>query len=320
MANSLGRLVVPRIQVQRERWPGAHTIKAIPLVQPGQEVLPDQPVLQIEATKALYEPSARALLAPRLISSSPGSPELVLSGLRGRVLAVTPRNGVLIESRAAVVQGCMGAGYQVVGKLVMWDGKAISEELPGSLLIVPGPASLALLHQALQAKAIGLIASSIELPDLEGFLHTDLLQLFVSRDIELASSYFPPLTLLFTEGVGEFPMPESLKGILQSYEGSFVLLSGLTSLAHRLLPELVISLPVEETGPDWQPVVPKHALKIGVPVRVMGGEYAGVSGILDHLFSHEQQFPSGIRTRAARVQLESGAHIIVPVVHLERIG
>lgn len=320
MANPLGWLVVPRIQVQRERWPGVHTIKAAPLVQPGQEVLPDQPVLQIEATKALYEPSARAMLAPRLISSASGSPELVLAGLRGRVLAVTPRHGVVLETRAAVVQGYMGAGYQVVGKLVMWDGKAISEDLSGSLLVVPGPANLALLHQALQAKAVGLVASSIALRDLEGFLHTDLLQLSASQDIELASSYLPPLTLLFTEGIGEFPMPESLKELLQSYEGSFALLSGLTSLAHRRLPELVISLPAEEAEHDWQPVTPRHALKIGVLVRIMGGEYAGARGILDLLFPHEQLFTSGIRARAARVQLESEAHIVVPIVHLERIG
>lgn len=320
MANPLGWLVVPRIQVQRERWSGVHTIKATPLVQPGQEVLPDQPVLQIEATKLPHEPSAREMLAPRLISPATSSPELVLAGLHGRVVALTPRNGVLIETRAAVVQGCMGAGYQVVGKLVMWDGKEINEDLPGSLLVVPGPANIALLYQTLQAKAVGLIASSIALRDLEGFLRTDLLQLCISQDIELASAYLPPLTLLFTEGIGEFPMPESLRELLQCYAGSFALLSGLTSLAHHQLPELAISLPAKQMGPDWQPVVLRHGLKVGVPVRVMGGEYAGMSGTLDHIFPHEQQFTSGIRARAARVQLESGAHIIVPIVHLGRIG
>src|SRR5436305_15313061 len=48
MTYQLGWSVIPQILVRRERWPGGYKTKGIPLVHPGQDVLPDQPVLRLE--------------------------------------------------------------------------------------------------------------------------------------------------------------------------------------------------------------------------------------------------------------------------------
>jgi len=55
MTYLLGWSVIPQIIVRRERWSGRYRISSIPLVQPGQNVRPDQAVIRIERLKAIEE-------------------------------------------------------------------------------------------------------------------------------------------------------------------------------------------------------------------------------------------------------------------------
>src|SRR5260221_10230391 len=137
MSYALGWSVIPQIVVRRERWHGGYKLKCIPLVHPGQEVLPDQPVQRLERGEVVESvPSLPRLALPSVtthielkairavgdtttVSAKVG--ETVPAGLHGRVVAVTPRGGVVIETRAAVVQGAIGTGNQVVGTLTMWQ-------------------------------------------------------------------------------------------------------------------------------------------------------------------------------------------------------
>src|SRR5947209_19457988 len=48
MTYLLGWSVIPQMLIRRERWPGGYKTKGIPLVYPGQDVLPDQPVIRLE--------------------------------------------------------------------------------------------------------------------------------------------------------------------------------------------------------------------------------------------------------------------------------
>src|SRR5579883_3374175 len=50
MAYPLGWSVIPQLIVRRERWQrGGDRERVVPLVQEGQEVLPDQPVLRLHS-------------------------------------------------------------------------------------------------------------------------------------------------------------------------------------------------------------------------------------------------------------------------------
>src|SRR5579883_3242246 len=89
MTYPLARSAIPRMFVRRERWSGGYGVKAVPLVYPGQEVLPDQPVMRL------------------LSSSQPdtGSGELVPARGGGRGFGVSPSGGVLLGSAAVVARG-----------------------------------------------------------------------------------------------------------------------------------------------------------------------------------------------------------------------
>jgi hypothetical protein len=289
-------------EIRRERWPGGQ-VKGVALVYPGQEVSPDQPVLRIE-----HKPLE----------------QMVPAGLHGRVITVTRRGGVVIESRAAVLQGRIGAGNQVAGVLTMWqagisDGSQVA--IPSrAILVVPGPLNFALVRLALRFDVVGIIASSMTINHLEGFLHTDLLQLIGSENVEQAQAYLPPITLLLTEGLGALAMSQHALNLLQQYHGSSALLSGVTSVRKGIFPELIISLPLKETLQNWQPVQPDPTLLLGAQVRVCSGMHEGVIGIIDYLFTYELVFAGGVRARALRLHLENGAKLVLPITLVERIS
>ncbi len=338
-----GWSIIPQILVRRERWPGGYKTKGISLVHPGQDVLPDQPVLRLEKNEPVE--AIETVPIPRLTlpgvtdastypdhssrngdvpSNRQGPGETVPAGLHGRVVDITRRGGVIIESCAALLQGVIGAGNQVAGVLTMWQALEASRGQqaipPGALLVIPGPLNFAMLRQAMVSGVVGVIASSISSRDFEGFLRTDLIELIDSVDVESAQAHLPQMTVLLTEGLGTMAMPARTMNLLGHYQGSIALLSGATSVRQGIFPELVISLPAKEVQQNWRPLQPDPTLTLGAQVRVCSGDHEGAIGTVDYLYSHEQVFPSGIRARAARLRLEDGSMLTVPLTLVERIS
>ncbi len=338
MTYLLGWSVIPQIVVRRERWPGGYKTRGTPLVYPGQEVQSDQPVIRLykaEKVEAVNTTPRLALPAVGMPGGAGGgngeygyagnrnwsAGDVVPAGLVGRVVDITQRGGVVIESRVAAVEGTLGAGNQVAGVLAMWRSTGGNTVIPpGAILVVPGPLNFTMLRHALSSGIVGIVASSIPLRDLEGFLQTDLISLLNSEDLELAQAHLPPLTLMLTEGLGTVAMPVRTVNLLSQYQGSIALLAGATSVRQGMFPELLISLPLKEVQRNWYPVQPDTLLAIDAPVRVYSGEYEGATGEIEYLFTHEQVFASGIRARAARLRLEDGSCVVVPLTLLERIG
>ncbi len=332
MADVYSWRVIPQTVVQRERWPDQNTVQGKPLVLPGQEVRPDQPVLRArrvndtENTSGNVRSTSRPLMSPFATANRDvrtQTPEETLpAGLHGRVIEITRRGGVVIESRVALLHGTLGYGGQVAGILSIWQGGNTTQGPlvipPGAILVVPGPLPLALLHQAISSGVVAIIASSMTLRDFEGSFHVDLVEALTNDS--LMQQKAPLISLLLTEGLGTTIMPARVLNLLSRYEGSIALLSGTTSFKRAIFPELLISLPIEEIEQQWQPVTPERTLLIGSQVRVIAGERAGVTGIIDYFFVGGQVFSSGIRTRAARLRLEDGSRYIVPLSLLERIG
>ncbi|HXX77814.1 MAG TPA: hypothetical protein VEI53_04945 [Ktedonobacteraceae bacterium] len=336
MTYPLGWSIIPNMLIRRERWPGGYHSRSSALVYPGQKVQADQIIMRLEMT----EGTSPGVHASQQASESRARQRsrIILSGISGRVVEITPRGGVVIESRAVIIQGTIGAGNQVAGKLTFWNSSydvqlfaarpsntAIGAVSPQAIstptiLIVPGPLNFAMLRQAMNMGVAGVVASSISSRDLESFLGTNLISLISSRDIERANESLPPITLLFTEGLGTVAMPPPTVNLLSQYQGSMALLSGLTFIRQSIYPELIISLPEHEFRPDWQFTQPDPILRVGAQVRICSGSYEGAIGEIIYLYIYKQKFASGIKARAARVRLEDGSTIVVPLFLLERIG
>jgi hypothetical protein len=270
-------------------------------------------------------PASSGQSLPGIISNrARGASEMIAAGLRGKVIALTKRGSVVIEGQAAIVSGTLGAGRQVAGPLIFWQPPGTGGRQPyippGTILVVPGPLNLAMLRQALHSGLVGVVASSISSPDLENFLQTDLIDLLHCANPELPLAQLPPLTILLTEGLGTVAMPVRTINLLNKYQGVTSLLSGATSVSANVYPELVIPLSPKEIARNPRSVIPDTELKPGALVRICSGSYEGAIGEINYVFTHQQRFPSGIRERAARVQLEDGSQLVVPLPVLERIG
>ncbi len=355
MTYPLGWSVITQMLIRRERWPGGYKARGVALVSAGQVVQPDQPVIRLEKSDLAEAitgfPHIVLPLSPyagrsaehnavqgNVRTSGQHMNGVVSAGMSGRVIDITRRGGVIIETRAAIVQGVIGVGNQVAGILTIWNASSLFQSPgttptglpvradaprsipPGAILVIPGPLNFAMLRQAMNSGVTGIIASSISSRDLEDFLRTDLIALINSIDIELAQAHLPPITLLFTEGLGTVAMPARTINLLNQYQGSMALLSGATSIRQLIYPELIISLSVREVQQHWRPVQPDPALTIGSQVRICSGSYEGAIGEINHLFIYQQTFASGVRGRSARVRLEDGSTLIVPLNLLERIG
>ncbi len=292
MTYQLGWSVIPQILVRRERWPGGYKTKGIPLVHPGQDVLPDQPILRLEKNEPV-----------EAIETVP-IPRLLLPGVIDTLTYPdhSSRNGDVSLNRQHADE-TLPAGLR---------GRVVD--------ITPGPLNFAMLRQAMISGVVGVIASSISSRDFEGFLRTDLIELIDSVDVELAQAHLPQMTVLLTEGLGTIAMPARTMNLLSHYQGSIALLSGATSVRQGIFPELVISLPAKEVQQNWHPVQPDPILTLGAQVRVCSGDHEGAIGSIDYLYSHEQVFPSGIRARAARLRLEDGSMLTIPLTLVERIS
>jgi hypothetical protein len=313
--------IIPQAFVRKERWLGGYKVAGTPLVSPGQDVVPDQPILRWSSTEKSFtgQPS-------RAFTAGAPSQEVIPAGLRGRVIEITSRGGVVIESHATLVQGVIGVGNQVVGILTLWRPDSTNQRQtipPSAILVVPDPLNFMFLRQSVASGVVGIVSSSIALKDLEGFLHADLIAFLQEERTEqrmLLQQHFPRLTLLFTQGLGHAKMPAKLVDTLSQYEGSIALLSGETSLRNGIVPELIISLPANDNPLAPPAAQPDTLLIPGAQVRVHGGEQQGITGTIDYLFAYEQKFPSGLSARAARLRLEDGSFLVVPLFSLERIG
>lgn len=336
MTYPLGWSIIPQMLIRRERWPGGYKIKGSALVYPGQEVQADQPVMRMvkpDSQAARFQSTQKDVR-----SYVQQMNEVILAGIRGRVVDITRRGGVIIETSAAIIQGTIGAGNQVAGILTFWNSSSGLQHFEAghanisqgttptqqvaipTIFVVPGPLNYAMLRQALQMGVAGIVASSISSRDLEGFLGTDLIALMNSMDIERACASLPHLTVLLTEGLGTVAMPPRTIHLLTKYQGSMALLSGMTFLRRAIYPELIISLSIQESQQIWRSVQPDPTLLVGSQVRICSGSYEGAIGEIVYLYIYMQTFASGIRGRAAQVRLEDGTVVVMPLFLLERIG
>lgn len=309
--------------IKRERWPGEYIggqrVQCVPQVAPGQHVPANQSIARLERQSSNSQE----------LSVSERRDEVIVAGLDGHVLGITPRGGVFIESRASVVAGVLGVGNQVAGVLTTMhvrDESGISGEMSklpaGAILAIPEPLTFTVLRRAVISGVIGIIGSSIALSDLEGFIRTDLLSLLESTNVELAQAHMPSLTLMLTEGVGQIAMATDTFEMLERHQGAIVLLSGLTSTRYHITPEVIMSSTeqsIREHSLQEETAQTHSSLSVGTRVRVVCGTQEGATGTIEYFFMHEQLFPSGVMSRAVRLRLDNGALLMVPLIHVQRL-
>jgi hypothetical protein len=178
----------------------------------------------------------------QLIVREPPIPVEVAAYVRGLVSDILPGEGVVIETRGALLQGIFGVGGETFGPLRVAVEKPTDDltadrlrpELRGAVVVGGAYVSHATL---MRAREVGVAAVVVG-----GFDDQDLRQL-LGRDLGVAITGAEELgfTLVLTEGFGRIHMAERTWRLLRGHEGEQASVSGATQIrAGVMRPEIII--------------------------------------------------------------------------------
>ncbi len=162
----------------------------------------------------------------------------------GKVVSIIPSEGVVVECKAALIQGMFGIGGESVGQLAIAvdkPGEALTTELiedkhKGKVVIGGSFATIDALRKAVRIGVNGIVVGGVDQKDLTDFLGYEI-------GMGITGKEKTDLTLIITEGFGVHPMKEGTFNLLKSHEGKQACIDGSTQIRARMLrPEMILPL------------------------------------------------------------------------------
>jgi hypothetical protein len=240
--------------------------------------------------------------------------------IQGKIAEVMPDEGVVVETRCAMIQGIFGVGGERTGVIKLavqnptdiLDANSISESDAGKILIGGAGITGEALTKASKVGVRGLVAGGIKDSDLTQFLGYDI-------GVAITGQEAIDITVLVTEGFGYLHMAQRTFDLLRSLEGSMASINGATQIrAGVIRPEVICPLPADTAASN----VAKQAfeLKIGTPIRVIREPYFGKLGTVTELPAQLQHVESGTEVRVLKANIEGEGEVMVPRANVEIIA
>jgi hypothetical protein len=222
----------------------------------------------------------------------------------GQIVDVLPGMGAVIETSGTLVQGAWGTGRALRATLYVPVPGEDAPLLPGQIsdqhvgAIVVGGRTLDedAIAQATESRVRAVVVASIS-----------------SRLLPMVQE--SGLSLILTEGVGDFPMAADAFELLQSCVGQEVCLNPSPQGASRVQrPEIFCYAPGED-GPPL--AAPTMSLEVGARVRALRAPYQNDVGEILSLPASPRRLSSGAQVWGAEVDLESAGVVFIPLENLE---
>jgi hypothetical protein len=236
----------------------------------------------------------------------------------GKVVKVMPKEGAIIETNAAFIQGIFGIGGENHGKIRMvvdspddiLTADMITQDDESSILIGGSMVTLDALKKGIQAKVACIVAGGIRHDDLIAFTGEEI-GVAITGQEELG------ISVIITEGFGKMRMSQATFDLLESFDGYSASVNGATQIrAGVLRPEIIIP---HETLVDEASDELASGMVPGTPVRIIRQPYFGAIGIVKFLPVELQQVESESHVRVLDVELEDGTIATVPRANVEII-
>jgi hypothetical protein len=239
--------------------------------------------------------------------------------ISGKVVEVMPREGVVIETEGAYIQGIFGVGPETSGP-IRFRAKApdkpleagdLDKDCRGAIVVGGSLITGAAITRAAELGIKGLIAG--------GIIDTDLVK-YLGYDIGVAITGHEdvPTTLIITEGFGPMPMAGKTYELLKALDGHKVSVTGATQIrAGVMRPELI--------APGYRPkrkeagAEATQGLVPGTPVRLIREPYFGRLASVTELPPELVVIETEARVRILKAKLQSGEVVTVPRANVEII-
>lgn len=251
----------------------------------------------------------------------PPVPVEVKAYVDGTVIEIIPDEGVVIEARAALVQGIFGLAGERNATLVIvatkpdqkLDAADIKDEHKGKIVVGGGQVTLAALEKALRLGVAGVVCGGFAYQDVKELLGYDV-------GVAVTGTEDLPTTLVVTEGFGDIAMAKATFELLTSLAGKQASINGATQIrAGVIRPEVIVTGAGEA---DAASVVEAKGLEVGAPVRCIRAPYFGRIGKVSALPVKLETMPSETKVRVLEVTFsdkDGNEKIVVPRANVEVI-
>jgi len=258
----------------------------------------------------------------QMIVRGPQIPVRVPAYTTGTVVEVLPREGVVIESEAALIQGIFGVGGEAYGRLAVvctrpdqdLTPELITEAHRGQIVVGGRRIPEATIRRAAELGVSAVVAGGIDDQDLRDILGYDL-------GVAITGTEQIGTTVIVTEGFGDIAMADRTFAILKSHHGDHAAVNGATQIrAGVIRPEIVIPLADRIQTDKRAAAVGGGVLDIGSPVRIIRDPWFGVLGTVSDLPSEPQQLATGSKARVLEVKCSDGRRLTVPRANVEIVS
>jgi biotin carboxyl carrier protein len=272
---------------------------------------------RVESPKSGTIESISDITGQIIIRGSP-IPVDVDAYIPGKVIEVLPREGAVIETNGAFIQGIFGIGGESHGEIRMAVDrldKVLSEDLikpedKGAVLIGGSMVTMEALKKSVEIGVSCIVVGGIRHDDLTSFTGEEI-GVAITGQEELG------LIVIITEGFGTMPMSQSTFDLLKSFEGYQASVNGATQIrAGVLRPEIII--PHQEVMEQGLEELTSGMVP-GTPVRIIRQPYFGAIGLVKFLPVELQQVESESYVRVLDVELDDGTVVTVPRANVEII-
>ena len=254
------------------------------------------------------------------ILSEPPQPIEVNAYVSGRIKDVIDKEGVVIETEGALIQGILGLGGENRGELMVvvnspadeLTAKMILPEHKNKIIVGGSFMRHEVFEKAKEIGVSGIITGGFDYQDLSRILGFSL-------GVAITGSEKIGPSLMITEGFGNILMASRTFDLLKANENNYASLNGSTQIrAGVIRPELVIplnKLSLHEKSFDELDLV----IAEGAMVRVIREPYFGSVGIVKKLPSSLEKMESETEVRVAEIEFEDGSVKTIPRANLEII-
>ncbi len=237
--------------------------------------------------------------------------------IQGQIAEIMPEEGVVVETRCAMVQGIFGVGGERHGVIRVavnnpsetLDESHIQASDAGKILISGSGVTYAALIRASEAGVLGIVAGGVKDSDLIKFLGFDI-------GVAITGQEQISLSLMVTEGFGFLNMAERTFGLLKSLEGRTASINGATQIrAGVIRPEIIVPLAADAAAHEQS--MEAFELKAGSSIRIIREPYFGKLGTVTDLPAQLVTLESGTEVRVLRARIDTGEEVTVPRANVE---
>jgi len=245
-------------------------------------------------------------------------PVLVDAYIPGKIVNVLPREGAVVETQGAFIQGIFGIGGETHGEVRVLTKTneeeltpdLISLDLKGKVLVGGSRVTLEAMKKAVEVGASAIVSGGVRHQDLISFTGQEI-------GVAITGQEEVGLTLIITEGFGRMAMSANTFKLLKAFEGYLACVNGTTQIrAGVLRPEIVI--PHKEVAEDQRKALISGMIP-GTPVRIIRQPYFGAIGVVDTLPVELKAMGSESMVRVLTVKLPDGKLVTVPRANVEII-